>query len=126
MGKVCLGATAVLLGVAIATGCSTAPEGEVVQEQPVTEPERVPNPPPRYAHAGEAVSAEPGEVDPDAGMTIRCGGRTPFQCSREDGTTFCSSRPCIPDCTRIGCVGGEVCKKCDAGTYRCVEPGSGC
>lgn len=105
----------------VATACSTgdiAPEAATT-ESSVSEPTRVPDPPPRYAHAdyGDA-----GIDFGDGGKTtlqIKCGGYEPYVCPLEDGTFKCSDRPCLPDCTRVGCLSGESCLACDGG-HRCV------
>lgn len=55
-----------------------------------------------------------------------CSPRAPFRCVDGDGHAHCSTRPCIPDCSRIGCVGGRECKRCATGEYECVAPGSSC
>jgi hypothetical protein len=122
MGVVRLGAGLVLF-VAIATACASAPEAPS-QETVAGEPAPLPNPPPRYAHAQTGPN-DAGPASADGSLVIRCGGRTPYVCLRDDGSFECSEWPCVPDCSRIGCVGGDVCKACEAG-FRCVAPGDEC
>lgn len=115
-----------VLTVAIVAACSNASTEPTVRTEEVKgEPPRVPDPPPRYAHSDPGPSSSGGSADPDAGKIYECGGRTPFACPLEDGTFVCSDTPCLPDCTRIGCVGGDVCRACDGG-HRCVDPTTGC
>lgn len=126
MGVARLSGLVGVLLVAIVAACSNAPtEPTSTTEEVKGEPPRVPDPPPRYAHSDPGSSSSAGDVDPDAGKIYKCGGRTPFACPLEDGTFVCSETPCLPDCTRIGCVGGEICRACDGG-YRCVDPKNGC
>jgi hypothetical protein len=87
----------------------------------------VPNPPARYQRLDRS---DAGITLPDGGqrepqLEISCGGQEPYVCSMSDGSFRCSSRPCVPDCDRVGCLGGEICLPCDGG-FRCVTPGSGC
>ncbi len=111
--------------VAIAAACSEPAPEPTTSTEKLAEPPRVPNPPPRYAHSDPGGPVPTGDVDPDAGMSYRCGGRTPFACPLDDGTFVCMETPCLPDCSRIGCVGGEVCRACEGG-FRCIDPQSGC
>lgn len=109
-----------LFAAAVAVACGGT---EAEPDDRGAEPARVPNPKPRYAHID--VDAAP-PIDGGGGIVqIRCFGQKPFVCPLEDGTFACSAYPCIPDCTKVGCIGGEVCSACDGG-FRCVTPGSGC
>ena len=111
--------------IAIAIVACTASSIEpTVSEEVDAEAPRVPDPPPRYKPL-QASDASPLEGDGSSELVIRCGRDKPYVCGLEDGTFACSSVPCLPDCTRIGCVGGDVCKACDGG-YRCVGPDSAC
>lgn len=106
--------------------CTSASTNEPAApaEDADAEPPRVPDPPPRYKPL-QITDAAPGDGGPSE-LTIKCGRDKPYVCPLEDGTFACSSIPCLPDCTRIGCVGGDVCTSCDGG-YRCVDPASpGC
>lgn len=129
MGADRLGVAAGVLIVAIVAACSSA-SSEPTSSVPEVKGEapRVPDPPPRYAHSDSdpaPSSSTTSAADPDAGKIYTCGGRTPFACPLEDGTFVCSETPCLPDCSRIGCVAGEVCRACDGG-FRCVDPKDGC
>jgi hypothetical protein len=105
--------------------CSSASIGDpATAEDPDAEPARVPDPPPRYKPL-QITDAAPFEGDGSSELVIKCGREKPYVCPLEDGTFACSSVPCLPDCTRIGCLGSEVCQSCDGG-YRCVDPASGC
>jgi hypothetical protein len=124
MGEVrrTLGSVAIALAI-VACGTSGA-DPEAAGEDLDAEAARVPDPPPRYAkiNVTDAAAADP---DAEAVLQIKCGRDKPYVCALDDGTFACSSVPCLPDCTRIGCVGGDVCAACDGG-YRCVAPGEGC
>lgn len=104
--------------------CATTTGEPVTREDGDAEAPRVPDPPPRYKPL-QITDASPYEGDGSTELVIKCGRDKPYVCPLEDGTFACSSVPCLPDCTRIGCVGGEVCVACDGG-YRCVDPASGC
>jgi hypothetical protein len=105
--------------------CSSAGTGDpATSDDADTEPARVPDPPPRYKPL-QITDAAPFEGDGSSELVIKCGREKPYVCPLEDGTFACSSVPCLPDCTRIGCLGAEVCKACDGG-YRCVDPASAC
>lgn len=85
----------------------------------------MPDPPPRYAlvSVGDAAASD---AEADGELHVKCGRDKPYVCPLDDDAGFaCSSVPCLPDCTRIGCVGGDVCTACDGG-YRCVAPDDGC
>lgn len=126
MGVDRLGVAAGVLIVAIVAACSsTSSEPSTTSSEVKGEAPRVPDPPPRYAHIDPAPSGTTASADPDAGKIYTCGGRTPFTCPLEDGTFVCSETPCLPDCSRIGCVAGEVCREC-SGSFRCVDPKTGC
>ncbi|MBS2011550.1 MAG: hypothetical protein JST00_01450 [Deltaproteobacteria bacterium] len=125
MGADRLGVAIAVLAVAIVAACSSASEPPGPVEAPKGEV-RLPDPPPRYAHYDPGPSSSSNAADPDAGRIYECGGRTPFACPLEDGTVVCSTTPCLPDCSRIGCVGGDVCRACDGGGYRCVDAKTGC
>lgn len=128
MGADRLGVGVGVLIVAIVAACSSASSEPTTTSSEVKgEAPRVPNPPPRYAHSSDdpAPGAAAAATDPDAGKIYTCGGRTPFTCPLEDGTFVCSETPCLPDCSRIGCVAGEVCRDC-SGSFRCVDPKTGC
>jgi hypothetical protein len=112
----------VTLALAIAA-CSSASTGDASSDADAEAP-RVPDPPPRYKPL-QATDAAPYEGDGSSELVIRCGRDKPYVCPLDDGTFACSSVPCLPDCTRIGCLGSEVCQSCDGG-YRCVDPESGC
>jgi hypothetical protein len=105
--------------------CGSTSVGEPsTAEDPIGEAPRVPDPPPRYKPL-QISDASTFEGDGSSELVIKCGREKPYVCPLEDGTFACSSIPCLPDCTRIGCVGGDVCTACDGG-YRCVDPASGC
>jgi hypothetical protein len=104
--------------------CASTETTEPTSSDADAEPPRVPDPPPRYKPL-QLTDAAPIETDGGSELTIKCGRDKPYVCPLEDGTFACSSIPCLPDCTRIGCVGGDVCTSCDGG-YRCVDPASGC
>ena len=115
--------------VAAATACS---EAEPTQSTPAStraedggEPARVPDLPPRYAHADldSGITLPPETGDPQ--LQIRCGGYQPYVCTLDDGTFRCSEHPCVPTCDRVGCLGGDVCLPCGDG-YRCVASGDSC
>ncbi len=113
-----LGGAGLFLAVAACAGPSPAPIAES------TEPERIPDPPPRYAHAELDSGIElPPEGEPQ--LHVRCDGHRPYVCPLDDGTFDCSETPCVPSCERVGCVGGDVCISCD-GAFRCAAPGDGC
>ena len=96
---------------------------EEVEERPGTpsEPPRVPDPLPKHKYVNVDASA-PG-LDGGGEAEKRCSAPKPFVCMLEDGSFVCSDVPCVPDCSKIGCIGGEVCRKCADG-YRCVAPAS--
>ncbi|MBX3190950.1 MAG: hypothetical protein KF819_28400 [Labilithrix sp.] len=123
MGSLRLGVGLSCLGLVLVTACTADPDA-TSEEAIEGEPAPLPNPPPRYAHS-QPMPADAGPANAEGGLVVRCGGRTPYVCLREDGSFVCSEWPCIPDCSRIGCVGGEVCKPCEAG-FRCVAPGDHC
>lgn len=104
--------------------CGTTTSEQAATDDPDAEPPRVPDPPPRYK---PLQVTDASVIDPDGSteLTIKCGRDKPYVCPLEDGTFACSSIPCLPDCTRIGCVGGDVCTACDGG-FRCVASGEGC
>ena len=105
--------------------CGSTSTGEpAASEDADAEPPRVPDPPPRYKPL-QITDAAPFEGDGASELNIRGGREKPYVCPLDDGTFACSSVPCLPDCTRIGCVGGDICAACDGG-YRCVDPASGC
>lgn len=120
--RACLGALLVATVIVACGSSSLAPAATA--DDPDAEPPPVPDPPPRYA---KIQSTDASTADPDgaAALEIRCGREKPYVCPLEDGAFACSPIPCLPDCTRIGCVGGEVCTACDGG-HRCVDPASGC
>ena len=93
-------------------------------------PAPVPDPPPRYKHSLDTNNdvALPTSNKSDGGsgtLQIKCGGREPYVCMMDDGTFRCSDIPCVPDCDRIGCLGGDICTPCEGG-YRCLSPGDHC
>jgi hypothetical protein len=104
--------------------CSSREAAPTSEAELDSEPPRVPDPPPRYKRvqldAGVTLPAE-GESK----LQIKCGGLTPYVCPLDDGTFRCNEYPCIPDCSRVGCVGGDVCLPCEGG-YECVAAGGGC
>lgn len=106
----------------VACGTAASTEQTAFEDQDA-EPPRVPDPPPRYKPL-QLNDAAPVESDGGNELLIKCGRDKPYVCPLEDGTFACSSVPCLPDCTRIGCVGGDVCRACDGG-HRCVDPASG-
>lgn len=113
-----------LVAVAIVACGTTTTSEEVAPRDSDADAPRVPDPPPRY-NPLHLTDASP--IDPDGGsvLTIRCGRDKPYVCPLDGGTFACSSIPCLPDCTRIGCVGGDVCRACDGG-YRCVGSADSC
>lgn len=115
------GSLFVALALAACASTAGSDPGGAATDEPDGEAPRVPDPPPRYKHVvvGDASLADP---DAETELLIRCGRDKPYVCPLEDGTFACSSIPCLPDCTRIGCVGGDVCRACDGG-FRCVSPG---
>jgi hypothetical protein len=110
---------ALVLGVVAACSSTTPATGDAESR---SEPPRVPNPPPKYKFID--VDASPPIGDGGSELTVKCGGAKPFVCPLDDGTFVCSAYPCVPDCSKVGCIGGEVCLPCDGG-YRCVGP-EGC
>jgi hypothetical protein len=100
-----------------------ADKSEEASSPEVSEPERVPDPPPRYARSSNG--GFDASTDGQSELLIKCPSQKPFVCSMDDGSFVCSERPCVPDCSRVGCVGGDVCLACDGG-YRCVQPNEGC
>ncbi len=109
--------------VALLACASTTPEPTKTEEE-VGEPPRVPNPPPKYPRSGQQSAPLPdGGTGGD--LQIKCGGYKPYVCILDDGTFVCNDRPCVPDCDRVGCIGGEVCIKCEGG-FVCMPPGSPC
>jgi len=104
-------------GAIVACSSSTTSE-PAATEDPDAEPPRVPDPPPRYARI-QITDASPSDPDAETELQIKCGRDKPYVCPLEDGTFACSSVPCLPDCSRIGCVGGDVCTPCEGG-YRCL------
>jgi hypothetical protein len=86
---------------------------------------RVPNLPPRYKHVDTdaGISLPPEDDEPQ--LQMKCGGYQPYVCPLDDGTFRCSDRPCVPECDRVGCLGGDLCLRCDGG-FRCVAAGDGC
>lgn len=109
-----------------AAGCSAeSPPASTSQSDVEIEPERVPDPPPRYKRVDldAGITLPPDEQEPQ--LQIKCGGHEPYVCPLEDGTFRCSDHPCIPGCERVGCLGGDVCMPCDGG-FRCVAAGSRC
>ena len=116
-------------GAALAVGAAACSSGDA---SPSVDPdfhhaERVPDPPPRYKRvetdAGIPMPMPSDDEDPT--LHIRCGGHQPYVCPLDDGTFRCSDHPCVPDCDRVGCLGGDVCMSCDGG-FRCVAPDSSC
>jgi hypothetical protein len=127
-----MGARPVILAFAIevalvaTTACTTEGAG-ASDERTDAEAPRVPNPPPRYVSSTSApidAGQSSAMVEPGGPVIIKCGGREPFTCV-VDGMPVCSDRPCVPDCTRVGCVGADVCTACDGG-WVCRAPGEGC
>ena len=104
--------------------CSSATTDTTGAEDGDAEAPRVPDPPPRYKPL-QITDASPYEGDGASELVIKCGREKPYVCPLDDGTFACSSVPCLPDCTRIGCLGNEMCAACDGG-YRCVDPASPC
>jgi hypothetical protein len=124
MGEVRALLGTLFVALAIVACASTESTEPTSGADPDAEPPRVPDPPPRYKPL-QLTDASPLESDGGSELTIKCGNEKPYVCPLDDGTFACSSVPCLPDCSRIGCVGGDVCKACDGG-YRCVDPASGC
>lgn len=124
MGEVRALCGSVFVALAIFACSSTSIGDGATSEDGDAEAPRVPDPPPRYKPL-QITDAAPFEGDGSSELVIRCGREKPYVCPLEDGTFACSSVPCLPDCTRIGCVGGDVCTSCDGG-YRCVDPASSC
>lgn len=84
-------------------------------------------PPPPVTTSGNPVERYADDGGSDAMLQIpQCSAREPFMCSDSDGHPFCSSRPCIPDCTRVGCLGTDECKACASGGKQCVPAGGSC
>ena len=113
-----------LAGAIVACSSAGTGEGPATVEDPDAEPPRVPDPPPRYTKI-QIVDAATPESDAEPALQIKCGRDKPYVCPLEDGTFACSSVPCLPDCSRIGCVGGDVCTSCEGG-FRCLSPGEHC
>jgi len=127
-GRIALVSVAVAAGALLAcgaTGCDADRIPETGESESAETAGPLPNPPPRYPLSQSIPSSGESDVDPDASLAIRCTGRTPFTCPREDGTIVCSERPCVPDCSRIGCLGGETCTPCEGG-FRCLASGDRC
>jgi len=104
--------------------CATPTPEPPQKEEALGEAARVPNPPPKYPRSGTASSAMPDGGE-GGDLQIKCGGYKPYVCLLDDGTFVCSERPCVPDCSRVGCIGGETCVKCEGG-FVCMAPGSSC
>lgn len=123
MGEVraLLASMAVAIAIVACTSSSTEP---TASDDLDAEAPRVPDPPPRYKPL-QANDASTFEGDGSSELVIRCGRDKPYVCPLDDGTFACSPVPCLPDCTRIGCIGGDVCQACDGG-YRCLAPGDSC
>ena len=121
MGMVRL-SLALLLLIGLVACASSTPEPEQKEEE-LGEAARVPNPPPKYPRSGTASG--PTQSSEGGDLQIKCGGYKPYVCLLDDGTFVCSDRPCVPDCDRVGCIGGEVCVKCEGG-FVCLAPGAGC
>jgi hypothetical protein len=86
---------------------------------------------PKKAPTTSRDTSSAAPIEDDAGSDAmllhpQCSPREPFMCPDSSGKLHCSSRPCLPDCTRVGCVGGEECKRCTNGSYQCVASGGGC
>jgi hypothetical protein len=114
-----------LLGVLALVACASAETQEPTKtEEELGEAPRVPNPPPKYPHSGQSSVPLPDGGE-GGDLQIKCSGWKPYVCTLDDGTFVCSDRPCVPDCSRVGCIGGEVCQKCEGG-FVCLPPGSGC
>jgi hypothetical protein len=123
-------ASATLAGTTlVVAACAGAPSAQAPAEvDPPSEPERVPDPPPRYPRAARGVDVPlpPEEDAGEAQLKIRCEGNEPYVCTLEDGSFRCSSTPCLPSCERVGCLEGEACVWC-GGEFRCVAiQGSSC
>ena len=118
-------ALVVVTGTAAVVVASACAESIVdVSGEAPAEPERVPDPPPRYAHAlvdaGVPVPEEDASGEPQ--LKMECRPTEPYVCSLDDGTFRCSEIPCLPTCERVGCLSGERCVEC-GGSYRCVGSG---
>jgi hypothetical protein len=124
MGEVRALCGPVFVALAIFACSSASTGGPSSSEDTDAEAPRVPDPPPRYKPL-QITDAATFEGDGASELHIRCGRDKPYVCPLENGSFACSSVPCLPDCTRIGCLGGEVCTACDGG-YRCVDPASPC
>jgi hypothetical protein len=119
--------------VALLIACSTSDEPKQgassaanVEGAENNKPAPVPDPPPRYKHIDTNNDvALPTSKDGGGTLQIKCGGREPYVCMMDDGTFRCSDIPCVPDCDRIGCLGGDICTPCEGG-YRCLSPGDHC
>lgn len=118
--------------IGVVTACSTSNEAK--QPSPASsvesaKPPPVPDPPPRYKHTDTsndvALPTSSDKTDDGGALQIKCGGREPYVCMMDDGSFRCSDIPCVPDCDRIGCLGGDTCTPCDGG-FRCLSPGDHC
>jgi hypothetical protein len=92
-------------------------------------PPPVPDPPPRYKRVDTnndvALPTSSSSKSDGGDLQIKCGGREPYVCMMDDGTFRCSDIPCVPDCDRIGCLGGDTCTPCEGG-FRCLAAGDHC
>ena len=112
--------------IAVASGaCSSRDPVQTEDPELGSEPARVPDPPPRYKRVDmdSGITVPDDESEPT--LQIRCGGHQPYVCPLDDGTFRCSDHPCVPDCDRVGCLGGELCQSCE-GRFRCMAPGDSC
>ena len=115
-------------GAALVVAAGACSSGEAAQrEEPELEgePERIPDPPPRYKRAETDAGIPAPDDESEPTLQIRCGGNQPYVCPLDDGTFRCSDHPCVPGCDRVGCLGGEICTACD-GEFRCVALGDSC
>ncbi|MBX3213403.1 MAG: hypothetical protein KF850_15305 [Labilithrix sp.] len=124
--RLTLGAAAGAALLATVPACSSHEPPAPATTELDGEPAPVPDPPPRYARVElDSGIAVPEDDDSEPTLQIKCGGYRPYVCSLDDGTFRCSERPCVPDCDRVGCLGGDVCQACDGG-FRCVAPDETC
>lgn len=117
---------AVGLAVVIISACSSREAAQASEPEALdADSPRVPDPPPRYKRLEMDSGITVPSDDSEPTLQIRCGGDEPYVCPLDDGTFRCSHRPCIPDCSRVGCLGGEECRPCD-GAFQCMAAGETC
>jgi hypothetical protein len=73
-----------------------------------------------------AEQTPPRAVGGDEPVSLECPPGRPFVCATAEGRgPECREAPCVPDCSRIGCLAGETCQAC-ASAFRCLPEGVAC